>query len=248
MEIDFLFLLVHIDCHVRSYWHYGYCNRWRQEVLVCLLWIKEELHSWALYGESERYLSKTLLRLNPIQADYRGKKQKYCATCGNLATMDAYFDVGLGVTSIEKYCNRCSKELEEEVWFLPTVCELCGKGENYHTCSSCSKNVCIPCFNRIHFGIGAPRAGKSIVYNKCMFCNSIFASNAKCGVCGDCEVVLTWKSSMNYLSAVNRISKLINEGKLDPKLRNEKYCVENFEARAAQVIMDAIDSSSRDRK
>jgi len=130
---------------------------------------------------------------------------------------------------------------------LSVKCEYCSKGDSYHTCSTCNKNLCISCFNTIHFGIGAPRAGKSIVYNKCSFCNAIFASNAKTGVCGDCEIVLTWKSSMNYLAAVNRISKLINEGKFDPKLRNEKYCIANFEVRATQVIMDAIDSANRDR-
>jgi hypothetical protein len=53
---------------------------------------------------------------------------------------------------------------------------------------------------------------------------------------------------MNYLAAVNRISSLIGEGRLDSKLRNEKYCVANFEVRATQVIMDAVDSTARDRK
>ena len=53
---------------------------------------------------------------------------------------------------------------------------------------------------------------------------------------------------MNYLAAVNRVSKLINEGKLDPKLKNENYCIANFEVRAAQVVMDALDSTARDRK
>ena len=125
---------------------------------------------------------------------------------------------------------------------------MCSKGEKYHTCSTCNKNLCISCFNTVHFGIGAPRAGKSIVYNKCILCNTISASNAKCSVCSDCEIVLTWKSSMNYLAAVNRISKLINEGKLDSKLRNEEYCVANFEVRGAQVIMDAIDSAKRDKR
>jgi hypothetical protein len=49
---------------------------------------------------------------------------------------------------------------------------------------------------------------------------------------------------MNYLAGVNRITALIRENKLDSKLRNENYCNENLGARATQVIMDAIDSSS----
>ena len=131
---------------------------------------------------------------------------------------------------------------------MPSVCESCHKGEGYHTCAVCTKSICVNCFNSAHFGIGAPRSGKSIVYNKCLLCNTIFGSNAKCGVCDECEIVLTWKSSMNYLAAVNRISKLINEGKLDPKLKNENYSIANFEVRATQAIMDALDSATRDRK
>jgi hypothetical protein len=49
---------------------------------------------------------------------------------------------------------------------------------------------------------------------------------------------------MNYLAGVNRISALIREDKLDSKLRNENYCNENQGARATQVIMNAINSSS----
>jgi hypothetical protein len=50
---------------------------------------------------------------------------------------------------------------------------------------------------------------------------------------------------MNYLAAVNRVSELIRTGKLDSKLRNENYCKTNFGSHASQVIMDAIDSSTR---
>lgn len=49
---------------------------------------------------------------------------------------------------------------------------------------------------------------------------------------------------MNYLGAVNRVSELVRNGKLDLKLRNENYCKTNFGAHATQVIMDAIDSSA----
>jgi hypothetical protein len=48
---------------------------------------------------------------------------------------------------------------------------------------------------------------------------------------------------MHYLAGVNRISELIRENKLDSKLRNENYCIDNFGSQATQVIMDAINSS-----
>jgi hypothetical protein len=84
-----------------------------------------------------------------------------------------------------------------------------------------------------------------MVYNKCIFCNVVFATNAKSSVCDDRSIIVTWKSVMHYLAGVNRISALIKENKLDSKLRNENYCIENLGTRATQVIMDAIDSSRR---
>jgi hypothetical protein len=101
------------------------------------------------------------------------------------------------------------------------------------------------CFNMVHFGINAPRAGSSMVYNKCVFCGKIYATNAKGCVCEICTVILSWASGMNYLAAVNRVSELIKTNKLDSKLRNENYCKANFGAHATQVIMDAVDSSKR---
>jgi hypothetical protein len=97
----------------------------------------------------------------------------------------------------------------------------------------------------VHFGINAPRAGSSMVYNKCVFCGEIYATNAKGRVCGKCTVILSWASEMNYLAAVNRISELIKTNKLDSKLRNENYCKANCGVRGSQVIMDAVDSSKR---
>jgi hypothetical protein len=58
-------------------------------------------------------------------------------------------------------------------------------------------------------------------------------------------MIVTWKSVMHYLAGVNRVSELIRENKLDSKLRNENYCLENLGSRATQVLMDAIDSSSQ---
>jgi hypothetical protein len=99
------------------------------------------------------------------------------------------------------------------------------------------------CFNTVHFGVNAPRTGKSMVYNKCVFCDQIYATNAKASVCEKCTVILSWASGMNYLAAVNRVSELIKTNKLDSKLRNENYCKANFGSHATQVIMDAVDSS-----
>jgi hypothetical protein len=127
----------------------------------------------------------------------------------------------------------------------PPLCELCKKGEPYHTCAECNNQyICITCFNRVHFGINAPRSGKSMVYNKCVFCNVVYATNARGSVCDKCAIILTWKSGMNYLAGVNRVSELIRENKLDSKMRNENYCKTNLGVRATQVIMDAIDNNS----
>ena len=123
-----------------------------------------------------------------------------------------------------------------------TLCERCTKKEEYHTCSTCNQHLCMSCFNTVHFGINAPRAGKSMVYNKCIFCNRVYATNAKVSVCDKCTIILTWQSGMDCLAAVNRVSELVRTNKLDSKLKNENYCKTNFGIHATQVIMDAIDS------
>jgi hypothetical protein len=124
-----------------------------------------------------------------------------------------------------------------------TLCEKCSKHEEYHTCSTCNQHLCIECFNTVHFGINAPRVSKSIVYNKCVFCGEIYGVNAKVEVCDKCTIILTWVSARNYLAAVNRVSQLIRTNRLDSKLKNENYCKAKFGVHAAQVIMDAVDSS-----
>jgi enamine deaminase RidA (YjgF/YER057c/UK114 family) len=35
-----------------------------------------------------------------------------------------------------------------------------------------------------------------MVYNKCIFCNVVFATNAKGSVCGECSMIVTWKSEI----------------------------------------------------
>jgi hypothetical protein len=123
-----------------------------------------------------------------------------------------------------------------------TVCQNCGKQEEYHTCSTCNKHLCIECYNKVHFGINATRTSNSIIYNKCLFCGEIYGTSVKVQVCDKCAIILTWISSMNYLAAVNRVSQLIRSNRLESKLTNESYCKANFGVRATQVIMDAVDS------
>jgi hypothetical protein len=92
------------------------------------------------------------------------------------------------------------------------LCEMCNKSERYHICSESNNQfLCLMCFNKIHFGIGAPQIGKLMVYNRCVFCNEVFATNAKGCVCDDCSIIVTWKSGMDYLAGVNRVSELTRE-------------------------------------
>ena len=93
-----------------------------------------------------------------------------------------------------------------------TFCEKCGKNEVYHTCPTCNQHLCLTCFNTVHFGINSPRLGRSMVYNRCIFCSDIYVANAKVAsamtVCVSvCVIILTWKSGMNYLAAVNLFSQ-----------------------------------------
>jgi hypothetical protein len=53
---------------------------------------------------------KLLLTLKPLVPDIT-KKPKHCITCENLATQEAYFDVGENVTIIEKYCDKCAMKV-----------------------------------------------------------------------------------------------------------------------------------------
>jgi hypothetical protein len=53
---------------------------------------------------------KFLLSLRPFVNNPKDKT-KYCSTCGNQATQDACFDVGEGVSVIEKYCYVCARKV-----------------------------------------------------------------------------------------------------------------------------------------
>lgn len=39
-------------------------------------------------------------------------KTKFCAICANMATQEALFNVGGGVTLIERYCETCAKTVK----------------------------------------------------------------------------------------------------------------------------------------
>lgn len=54
---------------------------------------------------------KLLLTLRPFAVTGREKKLRFCITCANLATQEACFDVGEGVTVMEKYCDLCAKKV-----------------------------------------------------------------------------------------------------------------------------------------
>lgn len=56
-------------------------------------------------------MKKSLIAVEPLVANPRVKKQKYCSTCDKVATLEAHFDVGNGIITIEKYCAACSKNM-----------------------------------------------------------------------------------------------------------------------------------------
>jgi hypothetical protein len=48
-------------------------------------------------------MEKIFTSLRPyVREDHHQGKTKFCATCGDLVTVEALFDVGIGVTLIEK--------------------------------------------------------------------------------------------------------------------------------------------------
>ena len=53
----------------------------------------------------------TSLRNYTETNDSHKRKNRFCITCGNIATIEALFDVGEGVSVIEKYCGICVKQV-----------------------------------------------------------------------------------------------------------------------------------------
>lgn len=55
---------------------------------------------------------KIFTSLRPFVADSHTGKTKFCASCGNLATQEALFSFGGGVTIIERYCDICASKVK----------------------------------------------------------------------------------------------------------------------------------------
>ena len=56
-------------------------------------------------------MEKVFTSLRSFNDDHHEGKTKFCATCGNVATQEALFEVGGGVTLIERYCDQCAKKV-----------------------------------------------------------------------------------------------------------------------------------------
>ena len=74
-------------------------------------------HYWYFSRGENNKMKKILTSLRAyVREDRHQGKTKFCATCGDPATVEALFDVGDGVTLIEKYCDLCAKKVRQ----LPT--------------------------------------------------------------------------------------------------------------------------------
>ena len=58
-----------------------------------------------------RFRMSLLLVGTQITDTHHNGKLKYCISCSNLATVEALFSVGDGVTVVEKYCDVCGKKV-----------------------------------------------------------------------------------------------------------------------------------------
>jgi hypothetical protein len=56
-------------------------------------------------------MEKIFTSLRSFTDDHHTGKAKFCATCGNVASQEAIFNVGDGVTLIEKCCDTCAKKI-----------------------------------------------------------------------------------------------------------------------------------------
>ena len=54
----------------------------------------------------------TSLRAYTTAKDSHKHKNRLCIICANIATTEALFDVGGGVSVIEKYCDTCAKQVK----------------------------------------------------------------------------------------------------------------------------------------
>ena len=61
-------------------------------------------------GLGECNTKKVLTTVRPL-IEPRGKA-KFCAHCGDIATQEALFSVNESVILIERYCERCTKNVK----------------------------------------------------------------------------------------------------------------------------------------
>jgi hypothetical protein len=53
-------------------------------------------------------MKKAFTSIRPFTDEHNQGKPKFCATCGNIATQEALFNVGGGITLIQGYCDLCA--------------------------------------------------------------------------------------------------------------------------------------------
>jgi hypothetical protein len=58
----------------------------------------------------ERKTKKVLTTIKPLVEPRR--KAKFCAHCGNVATQEALFKVDEDITLIERYCDKCIRNVK----------------------------------------------------------------------------------------------------------------------------------------
>jgi hypothetical protein len=71
--------------------------------------------------------------------------------------------------------------------------------------------------------------------DKKVFCNVVYATNAKGSICDECSIMYHGHLEVrNALSSRGKQSFSANQrNKLDSKLRDENYCLENLGSRAS---------------
>ncbi|HEX9678729.1 hypothetical protein [Nitrososphaera sp.] len=59
-------------------------------------------------------MAKSLKLPKPFDPYPKAKRAKYCSTCGSVATYEAHFDVGDRGTPLERYFERCLKQITKK--------------------------------------------------------------------------------------------------------------------------------------
>ena len=58
-------------------------------------------------------MEKVFTSVRPFTDEHNQGKPKFCASCGNIATQEALFNVGGDITLVERYCNTCVINVDE---------------------------------------------------------------------------------------------------------------------------------------